>query len=116
MKQRLITSIALAYVAADLTGWYETIPERLICCIGLGLAIAAVWIQIEERIENMYKNLLAEMAKRKIGIGDIAQLLSVHRNTVHSKIYDKRFFVDEAIAIHQKFFADIDFFYLFKKE
>lgn len=49
MKQRLITSIALAYVAADLTGWYETIPERLICCIGLGLAIAAVWTWAEGR-------------------------------------------------------------------
>lgn len=115
MRDKLITSTLAAYVAADLTGWYTT-PEKLICCIGLGLIAAAVWIQIEERIENMYKNLLAEMAKRKIGIGDIAQLLSVHRNTVHSKIYDKRFFVDEAIAIHQKFFADIDFFYLFKKE
>lgn len=49
MKQKLITSIALAYVAVDLTGWYHTIPERLICSIGLGLAIAAMWIQIEER-------------------------------------------------------------------
>lgn len=49
MKQKLITSAALAYIAADLTGWYHTIPERLICSIGLGLAIAAVWIQIEER-------------------------------------------------------------------
>lgn len=48
MKQKLITSIALAYIAADLTGWYETFPERLICGIGLGLAIAAVWTKIEE--------------------------------------------------------------------
>ena len=48
MKQKLITSTLAAYVAADLTGWYTT-PEKLICCIGLGLAIAAVWIQIEER-------------------------------------------------------------------
>lgn len=48
MKQKLITSIALAYVAADLTGWYETFPERLICCIGLGLIAAAVWTWIEE--------------------------------------------------------------------
>lgn len=49
MKQKLITSIALAYVAADLTGWYETFPERLICSIGLGLAIAAVWTWAEEK-------------------------------------------------------------------
>lgn len=48
MKQKLITSTLAAYVAIDLTGWYTT-PEKLICCIGLGLAIAAVWIQIEER-------------------------------------------------------------------
>ena len=49
MKQKLFTSVALAYIAADLTGWYETIPERLICCIGLGLIAAAVWTWIEER-------------------------------------------------------------------
>lgn len=52
MKQKLITSAALAYIAADLTGWYHTIPERLICCIGLGLAIAAVWTWVEERRET----------------------------------------------------------------
>lgn len=48
MRNKLITSTLAAYVAADLTGWY-TMSEKLICCIGLGLAIAAVWIQIEER-------------------------------------------------------------------
>lgn len=48
MKQKLITSIALAYIAADLTGWYTT-PEKLICCIGLGLIAAAVWTWAEER-------------------------------------------------------------------
>lgn len=47
MKQKLITSTLAAYVAADLTGWY-TMSEKLICCIGLGLAIAAVWTKIEE--------------------------------------------------------------------
>lgn len=55
MKQRLITSIALAYIAADLTGWYETIPERLICCIGLGLIAAAVWTWAEEKKNNQHK-------------------------------------------------------------
>lgn len=49
LLNKLITSTALAYIVVDLTGWYETTPEKLICCIGLGLAIAAVWIQIEER-------------------------------------------------------------------
>lgn len=56
MKQKLITSIALAYVAAELTGWYETFPERLICCIGLGLIAAAVWTWIEERRETHDKD------------------------------------------------------------
>ena len=52
MLNKLITSTLAAYVAADLTGWYETFPERLICCIGLGLAIAAVWTWVEERRET----------------------------------------------------------------
>ena len=49
MKQKLITSTALAYVAADLTGWYTT-PEKLICCIGLGLIAAAVWTWVETHV------------------------------------------------------------------
>lgn len=48
MLNKLITSTALAYIAVDLTGWYTT-PEKLICCIGLGLIAAAVWTKIEER-------------------------------------------------------------------
>lgn len=48
LLNKLIISTLAAYIAADLTDWY-TIPEKLICCIGLGLIAAAVWIQIEER-------------------------------------------------------------------
>lgn len=54
MKQKIITSTLAAYVAADLTGWYTT-PEKLICCIGLGLAIAAVWVWIKEKKNNHHK-------------------------------------------------------------
>lgn len=47
MLNKLIISTLAAYVAVDLTGWYTT-PEKLICCIGLGLIAAAVWTWIEE--------------------------------------------------------------------
>lgn len=47
MLNKLITSTLAAYVAVDLTGWYTT-PEKLICSIGLGLVVAAVWTKIEE--------------------------------------------------------------------
>ncbi|MCH1984577.1 hypothetical protein MCG98_18710 [Ruminococcus sp. OA3] len=66
MKQKLITSTLAAYIAVDLTGWYETIPEQLICCIGLGLAVAAVWTWIEERRLHHDKNGTAEVGKRSV--------------------------------------------------
>lgn len=47
MLNKLIISTLAAYVAVDLTRWY-TIPEKLICCIGFGLIIAAAWTKIEE--------------------------------------------------------------------
>lgn len=45
---KLITSILLAYIVVDLSGWYSTIPERLISCVGLGLIITAIWTRAEE--------------------------------------------------------------------
>lgn len=59
-------------------------------------------------------NLIGEMAKRRITINDIAELLGVHRNSVANKLYGKtRFSLDEALAIYDRYFSDCDFRTLF---
>ena len=59
-------------------------------------------------------NLIGEMAKRRIAINDIAELLDIHRNSVANKIYGRtRFSLDEALQIYDRYFSDCDFRTLF---
>jgi len=64
-----------------------------------------------------YLNLKAEMARRDVLIEEIAHILGIHRNSVHFKLNKgNRFYVDEAITIHQTFFKDLEFAELFRRE
>lgn len=62
----------------------------------------------------MRANLIGEMAKRRIAINDIAELLGIHRNSVANKLYGKTgFSLDEALQIYDRYFSDCDFRTLF---
>ena len=62
----------------------------------------------------MRANLIGEMAKRSISINDIAELLGIHRNSVSNKLYGRSAFtLEEAFAIYDRFFSDLNFRVLF---
>ena len=62
----------------------------------------------------MQTNLIGEMAKRGISINDVAELLGIHRNSVSNKLYGKSAFtLDEAIAVYDRYFSDLNFRVLF---
>ena len=62
----------------------------------------------------MRANLIGEMAKRSISINDIAALLGIHRNSVSNKLYGRSAFtLEEAFAIYDRFFSDLNFRVLF---
>ena len=64
----------------------------------------------------MYKCLKKEMKEKGITIKEIAECLGVHRNSVYNKLNsNKKFYVDEAIKIHSKYFEDLEFKNLFEK-
>lgn len=61
-------------------------------------------------------NLRGEMAKRKVSIENIADLLGIHRNSVANKINgNSSFSIDESMKIQDAFFPDLDLKYLFRK-
>lgn len=67
----------------------------------------------------MYKNLMAEMARKGISKKDLAEFLKMRYPTIVDKTNGKsRFYLDEAFKIRNKFFPDCDLNYLFevKKE
>ena len=56
------------------------------------------------------------MKEKGITIKEIAECLGVHRNSVYNKLNsNKKFYVDEAIKIHSKYFEDLEFKNLFEK-
>lgn len=62
----------------------------------------------------MRANLIGEMAKHKISINDLAELLGIHRNSVTNKLYGKSCFtLDEALLIADTYFAGCDIRWLF---
>lgn len=62
----------------------------------------------------MRTNLIGEMAKRGISINDVAELLGIHRNSVSNKLHGKSAFtLDEAIAVYDRYFSDLNFRVLF---
>lgn len=62
----------------------------------------------------MLKNLIGEMAKRNVTMNDLAVLLGMHRNSIANKVYGKTSFsLDEAFAIFDQYFYDLNFRWLF---
>lgn len=61
-------------------------------------------------------NLRAEMARRRIEINDIAELLGIHRNSVSNKLNgNSNFTIEESMAIQESFFPELELKYLFQK-
>lgn len=64
----------------------------------------------------MYATLIGELAKARVTIEAVANLLHVHRNTVSNKLYGVTpFSLDEALQISTTFFPDQEFQWLFSK-
>lgn len=64
----------------------------------------------------MYRNLLAEMARRGISKKDLALFLEMRYPTVVDKTNGKsRFYLDEAFKIRDRFFPDCKIEYLFRE-
>lgn len=62
-------------------------------------------------------NLRGEMAKRKISIESIAELLGIHRNSVANKLNgESAFSIGQAMLIQETFFPDLEMKYLFSKD
>ena len=65
----------------------------------------------------MYNNLKAEMTRKGVTGEEIAKVLDVHPNSAYSKLNGKSdFYKSECDLIKERFFKDLDFEYLFKKE
>lgn len=63
----------------------------------------------------MYNNLAAEIARKKLNKCVMAKVIKKSRNTLNCKIAGKYpFTYEEALKIHETFFSDCDFKYLFK--
>jgi len=63
----------------------------------------------------LYKNLLAEMARKSVNKKDLAEFLNMRYPTIVDKTNGKsRFYLDEAFKIRNKFFPECDVLYLFE--
>lgn len=64
-----------------------------------------------------YNNLRGEMAKKRITIESIADLLGVHRNSAANKLNgDSQFSIEQAMKIQEDFFPEFELNYLFATE
>ncbi len=62
-------------------------------------------------------NLKGEMAKRRIKIEDIANVLQIHRNSASNKINgETSFSIDEAVKVKETFFPELSLKFLFGKQ
>lgn len=62
-------------------------------------------------------NLRGEMAKRKVSIESISELLKIHRNSVANKLNgNSAFSIEQAMLIQETFFPDLEMKYLFSKD
>lgn len=63
------------------------------------------------------KNLKKEMAAEKVTIDDIAEALTIHRNSASNKVNGKySFTIEEAFLIRDVFFPKMTLEYLFTKD
>lgn len=64
-----------------------------------------------------FDNLRAEMSRRNLRIGDMAQRLGYNRDTLSRKLSKKSpLNLDEAFAIQKEFFPTLDIRYLFSED
>ncbi|WP_204864566.1 hypothetical protein [Drancourtella massiliensis] len=57
------------------------------------------------------------MAKRKVSIESISELLKIHRNSVANKLNgNSAFSIEQAMLIQETFFPDLEMKYLFSKD
>ena len=64
----------------------------------------------------VFPNLRAEMARKGVSIQDISQKLKKDRTTIGAKLSGKRpIHLEEAFAIIDAFFPELDVYYLFAK-
>lgn len=64
-----------------------------------------------------YSNLRGEMAKKKILMEDISELLKIHRNSVANKLNGKSAFtIEESMKVQEHFFPDLELKYLFARD
>ena len=65
----------------------------------------------------MYNNLKAEMTRKGFTAIDLSDELDINVKSVYSKLNGKSdFYKSECDLIKERFFNDLDFEYLFKKE
>lgn len=64
-----------------------------------------------------YTNLRVEMARRNIGIMDIAKACGYNRDTLARKLSQKsHIYLSDAFVIQRKFFPELDIQYLFESD
>ena len=64
----------------------------------------------------MYLNLKTEMNRADVSIGDIAEILHIHRNSASAKVNgDTSFTIEEAFALRDAKFPYTSAEYLFKR-
>ena len=65
----------------------------------------------------MYRNLMAEMARKGITYIELSNITNIPVNTLRDKIQGRTpLHLEQAKQIFLKVFPDLDFFYLFKEE
>ncbi|WP_059048921.1 helix-turn-helix domain-containing protein [Paenibacillus senegalimassiliensis] len=64
----------------------------------------------------MFKNLRAEMARKKVSVGELAAVLGVRYATASEKLNGhSRFYYEEATKIRKHFFPECQLEYLFEQ-
>ncbi len=64
----------------------------------------------------MLNNLRAEMVRKNITVKDVARVLGLGNRATRDRIAGRvQFSVDEALAVRNEFFPELDIDYLFKR-
>lgn len=64
----------------------------------------------------MYTNLKESLTRKGISFNAAAKILGMPEPTFRTKVQDRSFSVEEAFAIKENLFPEMDFAFLFKKE
>lgn len=72
---------------------------------------------VERRQKVAYRNLKVEMGRCDVTIEAISKVLGIHRNSVANKLNGtSSFSIEEAMEIHNVFFPNLGYKYLFATE